>query len=258
MSDLIRVLVNPPPLININQKLIVFWSAKSGSTFITKWFFYQADIKVTGQHSIGIQDYRSNVYYNSDLYKRGVKEYQNNPKEFNHIKFVRNPYDRAVSSYLHFLRKANLNHSIAKELLGVDKIPRRFRFSFRQFLGLLKDVDIKSCNIHWRSQVHPLERSGLIKTKIIRLKESIAEIPKIEEVFNLKESGKTRLANYKNRKHHSNKADKDYPNFIGNRRYNWDTIKDSPSSDLFYNISLRREVFRLYKEDFTFYNFEKI
>ena len=143
--------------------------------------------------------------------------------------------------------------------MGLDKIDKNYRLSFREFIDLLKEVDIRSCNIHWRSQVHPLERLGLFEVKKVRLKDSMTEIPNIEKEFNLKKSSKTRLSNYKNRNHHSiKKAESDFANFVGDIKYTWDEIQESPPAILFYNIRLRREVFRIYKEDFKFYDFEKI
>lgn len=80
--------------------LILFWSQKSGCTSFAHWFFYQInELKTAFKYHSFIHNYEYEVYkaapsYQSEL----IKALQTNQKRT--YKLVRNPYYRAVSSFI--------------------------------------------------------------------------------------------------------------------------------------------------------------
>ncbi len=253
-----RIQNNPRPLIDGDRKVVFLWSAKVGCTFILKWFYNQNSI-VVGDQAEGLQHYRANVYYDSLQYKTGYNDFLKDHSSFAYVKFIRNPYERAVSSYVHFLKKANTNDVMAKKFLNVEKIKSDFKFSFKEFIEVLSSKDINLCNVHWRCQIHPLERTGYIKIDhIVDIKNSLKEIPIIEKKYNFNITGKQMLLNFRNRAHHSSNRNKTKTKneqlFVGNIKYDWKLSEDRPPITSFYNDRLKRQIFKIYRDDFRHYS----
>ena len=82
----------PRPLLDSEQKIALFFSAKSGCTFMVKWFFYQiGKLEEALNHSNKIiHHYRMDVFYPSAEYKNSMKDFLENPDKYVKIKAVRN------------------------------------------------------------------------------------------------------------------------------------------------------------------------
>ena len=91
------------PLFLEDKDVAVIWSAKSGCTFAVKWFLLQrGELDQALAYSNWIHDYRTQVYRKSPAYQAGVHRAEYG--KFRYLRLVRDPFARAVSSYLHMIR----------------------------------------------------------------------------------------------------------------------------------------------------------
>ncbi len=89
------------PLYSEDLQLAVLFSPKAGCTFAVKWFYFQTGILEEAlAYSQWPHDYRLQVLYEQPGYRDKVTAVP--ALGARAVKFVRNPYDRAVSGYLHF------------------------------------------------------------------------------------------------------------------------------------------------------------
>jgi hypothetical protein len=142
-----------PPLIHPRARVIIIWSAKSACTQTLIWFFHHlGHLRSARDFHIWPHDYRDYVYYYSELYRDA---YRLDFSTFKVIRVVRDPYERAVSSFRHMLAQG----------FGSDTITKRLRYrnigktglSFAAFLDCLENSDLTNCNPHYRIQRHPIE-----------------------------------------------------------------------------------------------------
>jgi len=243
----------PSPVLNFNKKLALFFSAKSGCTFIVKWFFHQIDhLNAALDYNHFIHKYRMNVYLKSSQFIKSQNNFINTKgKDYLKIKVVRNPFERAVSSYMHFLGMIEDNHpSVSKNFgIGFDK----FDYSFDEFLELLKNINVNKCDIHWRQQFQLIERQ-LKFDHIIKLENSKQELLKLENSYDLKNTIDIDKLIFSG--HHS--VEKDNINkeeFCGKQAFTFKIKKNRPSYKSFYNNELEERVRTIYKVDFDRYKF---
>ena len=71
-----------------------------------------------------IHCYRMKVFYDSDRYKAAVEDFFQSPLSYRVIKFVRSPFKRAVSSYVHVLQNAERNSDLVETLVGAESSGR--------------------------------------------------------------------------------------------------------------------------------------
>jgi len=244
---------NPKPVICLNKRLAVFFCAKSGCTFIVKWFFNQIDqLTAALDFHPFVHRYRWMVYSKSKHFIESEKRFiKHEGKDFLKIKVIRNPFERAVSSYIHFLEMLANKHKEINNNFGIGY--QKMDYSFAEFLNLLEKIDINSCNIHWRQQFHFIEKR--IKfDHIIYLKDSIKELLKLEKIHNFKKSKNIdRLA--QSNHHSSKKTDTDKDTFCGFSTFSVAIKKNRPLYKSFYNFELEEKVRKIYKIDFEEYSF---
>jgi hypothetical protein len=131
----------------------VLFSPKAACTNVTIWFFQQlGQIAEAREYSRWPHRYRLQPYYDSVLYRRACRL---DLTGFKVVRVVRDPYDRAASSFRHAIRARRIMPAIA-EHLGDPKIATR-GMSFEQFMTFLESVDITTCDPHFRLQRHPIE-----------------------------------------------------------------------------------------------------
>jgi len=153
-TELTRLLcVSPRPLIDPSKRMIVLFSPKSACTNVVIWFFHQLG------HAAAAQDYdrwphkyRGNVYYKSALYRRA---FQHDLSRYFLLRVVRDPFERAVSSFRHVHRLGSADRLIG-QVLGRKDIATA-GLSFSEFLDFLETCDLARCDGHYRLQRHPLE-----------------------------------------------------------------------------------------------------
>ena len=249
------------PLHCSDNNLILFWSAKSGCSFVSKWLFFQCGVldKAMNYNS-WIHRYRMEVFQNQKNYIPNLSKALFDKNSIT-IKVIRNPYARAVSSYLTFNTYYKNNRNFDR--FHQTERPRIFEylnrseqdnFSFEEFIDFLWDVE--QIDTHFIKQTHQLEKTGVFKfSHILKLETLNIEILKIEKLYGLKSS---REKDFMQSSHHVNYINTSN-DFCGDRKFNFnrgDDIKIPPYQN-FYNPSLQEKVYQLYKEDFFNYNYPK-
>lgn len=243
----VKLLAKINPIIDAEHKIALLWNAKAGCTFAVKWMFYQIGLleKAVAFNS-WIHEYREKVYSRTQNYQESLKSCVS--PEYTFIKLVRDPYSRAVSSYIHALKYKYENRRISAFLSKEVNDDRGF--SYREFIDYLMETGVKNCDIHHRRQTSELEDAGSIKVKhIIKLENSIPEFRKLEELYNLQPAP---LDDFRESFHNLKKIEGD--EFCGDREF-----KAGEESffnyKLFYDKELIEKVKKLYKEDFEYYDY---
>ena len=213
-------------LYNENAKIIIDWSAKAGCTNIVTMFF-----KYIGLYK------NFNLVNPINIHEERLKYLKNNMVNDNiilddkylKIKFVRNPYTRAISSYIHFVTTYN-----NEEL------------SFFDFLNNLNKNNYKY-NIHYASQHHLLEKNQKIYNEVIKIENIDREIERINKKYNIKLEYNS-FSNHHSQKHLNEKK------YVGYIKYS--NIKNIPSYRYFYDDEkIERLVYDIYKIDINLYNY---
>jgi hypothetical protein len=153
-SELGRLLwTDPRPLIHTRKRMIVVFSPKSACTSAVIWFFHQLG------HGTAARDYaswphryRTEVYYKSRIYRLA---FERDLSTFSLVRIIRDPFERAVSSFRHVQKGGLADKAIAKVLGRRDMATAGLSFS--EFLDFLERCNLKTCDPHFRIQRHPIE-----------------------------------------------------------------------------------------------------
>lgn len=230
--------------------LAIMWSYKAACTTAIKWVFRQnGQLSEALAYHRWVHKYRLREYQRSDRYRAGLKQLVRG--QFQIVKIVRDPLERAVSSYLHAYRTRYDDDAISK-VLG-RALTRRRRFSFREFVTFLEQSDLRNCNPHHRVQVAPVERRllfGIRPHRIIKMEQGLtAALAELERSLGLQP---TDFADPVFRsEHHTARAAQHQPAA--------DLVSLShnalPPASTFYDDDLRQRVARLYAEDLRHYGY---
>lgn len=233
-----------------SANLAVMWSYKAACTTVIKWVFQQNGLLPEAMaYNSWVHKYRLHHYQKSERYLSRLKRLSSGA--FDVVKVVRDPLDRAVSSYIHAYRHGYDDEAIAK--IVQRPISRRQRFSFREFVTYLEQSDLHYCNPHHRIQVSPIERHVLFRTrpsKIIRIEQGLnAALSEQERALGLPA---TDFANpVFESDHHTVRIEQ-----TGLAADLLQIPKDAvPPAAMFYDRELASKVARLYAEDFRHYGY---
>lgn len=158
--------------------------------------------------------------------------------KFIKIKYVRNPYDRAVSSYIHGSKHSYFPH---------NRNP-----SFIEFLYLLlnKELSMNAGDRHWAVQnIFPKVKYS----EIIKIENIESETDRLNKKYNLNLN--CRFSSH----HHVNKKNK-IKNFFNTpssdvKKY-LDEQGELPTYDSFYNNEAKEMVYEIYKSDIESYKYQ--
>ena len=241
------------PLFLEERDVAVLWSAKAGCTFAVKWFFYQrGELEQALDHSSWIHDYRTQVYRMSAAYELGVHRAEYG--KFRYLRLVRNPFSRAVSSFLHMVRTVGDHgfHRPFNEFLGRD-IEQDAGASFAEFCEFLLSIDVARCDIHYRQQAHPLETRRLIDVDhIIHLENLEQELFPLVKRYRLLPGSVAQLS-----ASHHNTLRSESIEFVGNLPFRRTRQDIYPDYQAFYNDELVEKIRTVYAEDFGRYGYPK-
>ena len=194
----------PPVLIAGRQPLhapdfplMLLFSPKAGCTSFTKWFFFQTGkLEEALEYGSWIHKYRTDILIRQEGYAaETLRLLQTRERPI--IKLVRNPYDRAVSSFLHTVRGASRSSGgtgwervlvrAARERAGKPQ-GEVFRLSFRDFLRHVAAVGsaVGKINGHVAQQYLPREEAFI--SRVIKLENFRPEIRGLEAEFALREA----------------------------------------------------------------------
>lgn len=223
------------------NKVVMDWSPKVGCTILTKMFFRQMGLleKALEYHS-WIHEYRMHVFSKESPTR--ISDILN-PENFT-FKVVRNPYMRAVSAYIHTMKKGVMHPPVTRTLKRRDA-----NISFEQFVEFLSKSDLTSCDPHYALQKKYFEfnHPGCFR-KIVHLENLEKGISEVNEEgrqnFNL-----TGLSSH----HHTAVTEGIIHEPF---RIKWNDIAGRiPSYLSFFNEQLAESVYQLYKEDFDDYGY---
>lgn len=243
-------------LADSTQKIALMWVPKAGATFGVKWFFAQTGLLEEAiQYHKFVHYYRDDLYRYSSLNRISLGDFLKRPDEYSVIKIVRHPLKRAVSSYIHAV-KFKFAYQELSRLLG-RPVDQDRGFSFREFVSYLEAIDIYTCNIHFRTQSHILERSGKISINyLIDLDESVERLGELEKILGLRQ---TDLSQLSESKHHTTRTDVegfygDRIDYFGRKKRKGREIVTPPAKN-FYDSELMERVGKIYADDFERYGY---
>lgn len=225
----------------------MLFTQKAGCTFAVKWFFEQIGVLAEATaYSNWIHDYREQVFYAS----KGYRPEDIAAPAMRVLKFVRNPFSRAVSSYVQ-ANKMGYEDAKIQRFLG-RPVTQEQRYSFREFVAHLGSVDLRTCNVHHRLQLHPLEENGLVRpTHVVPIEQSHELLTKLEQELELAQTNNAKLASSV---HHTTRSVD--ASFCGDERFVIPRGRVTmPSTGAFYDPDIERAVARLYREDFERYGY---
>jgi len=239
------------PLFLEDRDIALLWSAKAGCTFAVKWFFFQrGELETALAHSSWIHDYRTQVYRQSDAYWAGVHRAEFG--KFRYIRLVRDPFARAVSSYLHMVRTVGDHafHQPFNDFLGRD-IEEGPGVAFSEFCDFLLATDVSRCDVHYRQQAHRLETEGLVDVDhVVHLEHLERELEPLVRRYGLRQVAFDELS-----ASHHNTRRAPSEEFVGERPFRRSAEDTYPDYRAFYDAALTEKVRSVYREDLSRYGY---
>lgn len=246
------------PLFHPKLPAVFLWSEKSGCTNLVKWFFYQADLLFQAlDHHPWVHNYENEVYKTPAYLESLKQELLRGERPL--IKFTRNPFSRAVSSFLMLSHSglAKPEHFAHQEWRKI----RAFRYgdpdsreglSFRDFLSYLEHCTprLGRLNSHFAQQYHEAEANfevvsydiGQMSAVFTRLQQIYGLHPYLDSLF---ASG-----------HHTRYAAAASGDFSGVKITEQTFIADNPPPyTAFYDAETQARVAALFKNDFERYGY---
>lgn len=235
------------------------WTPKAGCTSLVKWFFFQTgELDAALAHHPFVHVYRQDVFMKRDGYfMEGLGLML--AGEVPVIKLVRDPHDRAVSSFAQVLKlQGNPTGDWTRKLR--TRILRKIGetappgcLSFHQFLRGVAVIGAASASLnrHVAQQYQAGEEQ--LRDRIVRLENFDAEIAAIEREFELKPSP---LAELTTSGHHRRKM----PAPVGSLAARMVSSADFPAAatpgyDAFYDADTRRLAATIFAQDFRAYSY---
>jgi len=231
--------------------LAVMWSPKAACTTVITWAFqHNGLLKEALAFSPWIHRYRLRDYQKTERYLDRLRHLNAHSRYV--VKVVRNPFERAVSSYVHAFRH-DYEDTALREMLQ-RPVDRQQRFSFREFVRLLERSNLNRCNPHHRVQSTPLERHvlfGLTPHRTIKIEDGLEQaLGEIERQFNLP---RTDFDDPVFRSHHHTSR-ATTAELAADRTDLWEPVL--PPASAFYDDDLVARVAQLYAEDFRRYGYD--
>ena len=248
------------PLYDRHRKLALLISAKSACTTAVKWFFHHTGhLQAAEQFDRWIHQYRLRVYYKSDDYQQHLSELLR--KKYTIVKVVRNPYDRAVSSFIHGMKHNLESHQMRRALSSKRLVRSTFfakkhppgRYTFREFIHYLEQFGVDEGNVHFRTQWHPLERYVAVN-HLIRMTNLASGFREVENRLGLAPTDMNRFSNSVHHTHRSTQHDL----HAMDKRFDLYRRNDTvvPAFSDFYDAELAAKVAKLYEIDFRTYGYD--
>lgn len=149
----------PRPLLNPAERLLSIWSPKSACTVVLVWHLSRMGaLKAALDYHRWPHSYRVSVLEQGQTHSAAAKRYIRS--DYTVVRFVRDPFKRAVSMYRHALRH-DLMPAPGRWPLSVfqkHRIDAGRGCSFHQFLEALSGWAPERLDVHLRPQRHLLEQ----------------------------------------------------------------------------------------------------
>lgn len=141
------------PLIHPQRRFVVLFSAKSACSSVVIWFLHTLGLtEEARRHHEWPHVYRIDKLYHRPDYLAARASLRSD--EARVLRVVRDPLERAVSSFRHALGTGYARESI-REALGIDIDEQGL--SFERFIDFLEREDLQRCDPHHRLQRHAVE-----------------------------------------------------------------------------------------------------
>jgi hypothetical protein len=179
------------PLCAYDFPIILFWSEKAGCTNFNKWFFYQIGVLDEAMNQ-SVHVYRIQMYNKQLNYSNYLRDQVLFSKK-DTIKLVRNPYSRAISSFLtisHYCFSSRpANNRMFKDWERISKLynieSNYTGITFKQFLYYLQNVEQKINIVDGHIGQQYIDGEEAFISKYIKLENIKAELSKIEQDYGL-------------------------------------------------------------------------
>ena len=248
--------------------LVLLFTPKAGCTSLTKWFLFQVGKleEATAYHH-WIHRYRTNVLCRQDGYKQDATRLLRG-REKPVVKLVRNPYSRAVSSFLSTLNNAHGQSpkSWAHELIVAARtragkpVGEKTALSFLDFLAFVaaNGTERRQINGHIaRQHAAGEERLG---ARIMKLEQFAVDIRQLESEYGLAQSPLDLIT----RSQHHRSASQNgatAPVWSADLEITTEQVRQFrkggiPSYDTLYDAASRRLVRECFAADFEAYGYE--
>jgi len=186
---------------------VVLWAQKAGCTSVFKWFLWQVGLLDTAvqyradEEGLSIHNYETEVFKKTAGYVDSlVARIESGAPVIN---FLRCPYSRAFSSYMHLHNRfyirferdgirnpgLDLRYAILESIYGY-RPPVEYPFSFIDYLRWLDRHDVTGLEPHHAMQYTPLY--DLPNVAHYRLEDFDTAIEKIEREYDLPDSARER------------------------------------------------------------------
>lgn len=234
------------PLYENECPIMFFWSPRSGCTSLIKWFFFQVGLLQEAiDYNPWIHLYRMEVYENKENYKNEIlKQLLERKKDT--YKLIRNPYKRAVSSFLATLSNEIIMNEVAPN--------NREGLSFKQFLYNVKNIGISRDLINSHIAQQYIDEEEFFIENYVKLENFNTEIKYIENKYNLLNSP---MLNITNSSHHMSQRMVEKGAFADHKLTLEPYNKPLPTYESFYDKETKDLVKELFKEDFEKYKYNK-
>jgi hypothetical protein len=246
---LITKLITPIlPFYEKEFPLLLFWSPKSGCTTLIKWFFFQIGLLQKAiDYNPSVHLYRVDIYEKQENYKLKIIEQLMGDKK-DVYKLVRNPYSRAVSSFLATSTNGAILNQIAPGLHN--------GLSFKKFLYIIKDIGVKKDLIDVHIAQQYVEEEELFIQNYVHLEHFTTSIRNIEKKYNLLESP---IQNIIKSPHHRAQQMTDYgKQTFAEVNMSLKTLYGVlPEYKNFYDEETRDLVREIFKKDFEKYGYNQ-
>lgn len=235
------------------------WTPKAGCTSLVKWFFFQIGVLDAAlAHHAFVHVYREQVFMKREGYFLEGLELML-AGEVPVIKLVRDPYDRAVSSFAQVLKlqgspTGDWTRKLRTRILRkIGETAPPDRLSFHQFLRGVAAIGAASAGLNRHVSQQYYKGEEHIRRRIVRLENFAAEITALEKELGLKPAP---LEDLTASEHHRRKVAA-VPGSLAGRMA---TAADfpptaTPSYNAFYDEETRRLAARVFAADFSAYDY---
>ncbi len=182
---------------------VMLWSQKSGCTTLLKWFLWHAGLLDEAnqyrveEEGLSIHNYEMEVFKKAPGYRRDLIARLEDSAPI--INFMRCPYSRAFSSYMHLHNRfyirferdgirnegLSLRYAVLQSVYG-NRVPVEYPVSFLDYLQWLDGQDLSQLEPHHGQQKTPLY--DLPDVAHYRLEDIDTALSQVEQQFQLADS----------------------------------------------------------------------
>lgn len=240
---------NTRPILFAERNIAVLLTGRAGSTFALKWYLHHNNMKSEFSWT---HKHRTEVLYPSGWHQQRGRDVVAGA-DFTMVRFTRNPFNRAVSSYLHSNQNEPVFRPIMKHYGRSHEAGEGY--SFVDFLEYIRAVGPTKVNNHFAMQQSYMEVLHELDA-YCRIEDGLAGLNELEVKLGLPESTQHVYGALRSSPHNLNYAD-DVEGSIPDRVFPLAKRKlPYPSPDRFYNEQTVSMVLENYAQDFERFGYD--